>query len=88
MRYDRNYTRDRHERVNRERDEKALTIGELCQVIAQRRIPSLRQGDEYIVRVADVRGLSALRERLVDEDDDLEMAPDHEPSSLEVGRPA
>lgn len=73
----------RRDRLHRERDEKGLTVGDLCEAIEQRRIPSLRKDDEYIVRAADV---SALQERLLE--GDLEMTPENETSSLEVGRPA
>lgn len=80
MRYDRH---DRRDDGARERYEKALTMGDLCQAIEQRRIPSLRKGDEYIARVVDAR---ALHERLLD--GDLEITPGDDISSLEVGRPA
>lgn len=73
--------RDGHDRINQRHYEKTLTMGNLCQAIAQRRIPALRDGDDYIVRVADAR---ALGEALLH--DDLEMAPDNDRSSLEVGR--
>ena len=73
--------RDGHDRANRQRYEKALTVGDLCQAIAQRRIPAQRDGGDYIVRVADVR---ALWEGMLH--DDLEMAPDNDLSSLKVSR--
>ena len=72
---------DGHDRVNQERYERVLTVGDLCQGIAQRRIPAQRDGDEYIVRVADMR---AVRDSLPH--DGLGIAPDNETSSLEVGR--
>lgn len=73
--------RDGQDRINQERYERVLTVGDLCQGIAQRRIPAQRDGDEYIVRVADMR---AAGESLPH--DGLGMAPDNETSSLEVGR--
>ena len=73
--------RDGHDRINQQHYEKTLTMGDLCQAIAQRRIPAQRDGDDYIVRVADVR---AVWERLLR--DDLEIAPDNDTSSLEMGR--
>jgi hypothetical protein len=76
--------RDGHDRVNRvnqRRYEKALTVGDLCQGIAERRIPAQRDGDEYIVRVADMRAVGECLSY-----DGLGMAPDNETSSLEVGR--
>lgn len=79
----------RQDRVHREQYEKALTLADLCQGIERRIVPSVRDGDEYVVRVADVRRLRemhALHERL--QDDGLETTPGCETSSLEVGRPA
>lgn len=73
--------RDGHDRINQQRYEKTLTMGDLCQAIAQRRIPAQRDGDDYIVRVADAR---AVWERLVP--DDLKIAPDNDTASLEMGR--
>lgn len=78
--------RDGHDRINQQRYEKTLTMGDLCQAIAQRRIPAQRDGDDYIMRVADVR---AVWERLLRDDlerDELEIAPDNDTSSLEMGR--
>ncbi len=72
---------DGHDRINQQRYEKTLTMGDLCQAIAQRRIPAQRDGDDDIMRVADVR---AVWERLLR--DDLEIAPDNDTSSLEMGR--
>lgn len=84
--------RDRHaprENETREQPERALTVGELCQGIEQGLLPAQPRGDEYIVRVADaVRLRDALAKYPDLLDGSPKVAPDHETSSLEMGRSA
>ena len=81
--------RDTRDKVAHEQPERALTVRELCQGIELGILPALRQGDEYAVRVADARWLN---DQLAKHPDLLDgrpkVAPDHAPSSLEVGRSA
>jgi hypothetical protein len=78
-----------NQRMNRERREKALTLADLCQGIERRLLPARRQGNDYIVRIADARRLRESLARLEQGlEHDVEIAPDGESSTLEVGRPA
>jgi hypothetical protein len=86
--------RDRHapcENETREQQEqnRALTLGEMSQGIEQGLLPAQPRGDEYIVRVADaVRLRDALAKHPDLLDGSPKVAPDHETSSLEMGRSA
>lgn len=70
--------------ARRERDNKALYVGELAQAIERRQIPALCDGDEYVLRATDVR---ELRARAAHE---TEATPSHETQreTLEMGRSA
>lgn len=76
-------------RMNRERQEKALTLADLCQGIERQQLQARRDGDEYVVRTADARRLRkalARYERPLGRG--LEIPPTDNSSTLEVGRPA
>ena len=88
MRRDRHDPRENETREQQEQN-RALTLGEVSQGIEQGLLPAQRRDDEYVVRVADARWL---RDQLAKHPDLLDgsprVAPDHAPSSLEMGRSA
>ena len=88
MRQDGHAPRENETREQPEQN-RALTLGEVSQGIELGILPALRDGDEYVVRVADaVRLRDALAKYPDLLDGSPKVAPDHETSSLEMGRSA
>ncbi len=88
MRRDRHDPRENEIREQQEQN-RALTLGEMSQGIEQGLLPAQRRDDEYGVRVADaVRLRDALAKHPDLLDGSPKVAPDHEISSLEMGRSA
>lgn len=69
-------------RNKRERQENALTLGELSLAIDQHRIPFARHGESYELRVVDVEKLPRLHANLP------EILRHREIVTLDVGRSA
>ncbi|MGE5334950.1 MAG: hypothetical protein ACM3N4_09655 [Nitrososphaerota archaeon] len=79
MRYHKHHNRD-----ERQHQGKSVTLADLARAIDRRRVPFSREGDEYVVRQADVR-------RIRSHDDSLsEIRPDRATlqETLDVGRSA
>lgn len=70
----------RHNR--REQQETTLTIADVCGAVERRLVSSLRQGDDFVLRLADLRRIQ------VQHDDLLEELFQHEVATLDVSRTA
>lgn len=69
-----------HKTDERQRQEKSVTVADLARAIDRRQLPFSRQGDEYVVRQADVRRIRSRDESL------SETLRDR--ATLDVGRSA
>jgi hypothetical protein len=70
--------------MRREDTEKALPLADLAQAIERRQIPTLRHGDEYVLRATDVRKLRAQ----VTHEQEAMRSRETQRESLEMGRSA
>ncbi len=73
-----------HNKPRQERNEKAITLADLCEAIEARRLRATREGNDYVVRKADVR---RLWDEAIGKHADRPEAPGC-PDALEVGRSA